>query len=497
MGEESGARKPTYVLVRWVFLRLLGIVYLIAFLSVGRQLGGLVGSRGIEPAADLMRAAHEQFDARGVGLRRYLLLPTLTWISVSDGFLRGLWVAGAVLSLALIFEVAPVPMLAALWLLYLSLTVVGRDFLSFQWDALLLETGLLAVFFAPPGLLPRRAGESPPSPIALWLLRWLLFRLMFGSGLVKLASGDPNWRRLTALEVHYETQPLPTWIGYYAHHLPAWFQRFSCGVMFAIEVGLPLLIVAPRRLRLWACAGLVFLQALIAATGNYCFFNLLAVTLCLLLLDDAVVARLLPAKLRRLAPRIEPAAPSWPKWVLFPVAGVLGLVTIAEFVGGFIAVPWPAPAIALVRALRPLDSTNTYGLFAVMTTVRNEIIVEGSDDGGHWLPYEFKYKPGDVERRPGFVEPHQPRLDWQMWFAALGDVRSNPWFIEFCRRLLEGSPPVLALLRTNPFPHAPPHYVRAMLYTYRFTTLAEHRATGAWWKRQLLGLYLPPIALNQ
>jgi hypothetical protein len=489
--------EPSYVLVRWVFLRLLGVVYLIAFLSLGSQLDGLVGSRGILPARETMREARQQFDEQGVGARRYLVLPTLAWVSSSDGFLRGLWVGGAVLAVALIVGVAPVPVLALLWLAYLSLTVIGQDFLSFQWDVLLLEAGFLAILFAPVGLFPARSGEAQPSLIVLWLLRWLLFRLTLGSGLVKLASGDPTWRHLTALEYHYETQPLPTWIGYYAAHLPAWFQRFSCAAMFGIELGLPLLIFAPRRLRMAACAGMVFLQVLIAATGNYCFFNLLTVALCVLLLDDAVIGRLVPAGLRGTLAPVSACAPAWPTAVLAPLAVALVVITGVEFVGRFIRVPWPAPLTSLTRAVAPLRSTNTYGLFAVMTTERDEIIVEGSEDGERWLPYEFKYKPGDLYRRPRFVEPHQPRLDWQMWFAALGTYRNSPWFVSFCERLLEGSPPVLALLRRNPFPHAPPRYVRALLYRYRFTTLAEHHATGAWWTRTLLGDYCPILSLRR
>ena len=487
--------EPSYVLVRSAFLRLLGVVYLVAFLSLGSQLDGLGGSRGILPAREYMREARQQLDEHGVGLRRYLLLPTLAWVSASDRFLRALWVGGAVLAVALVAGVAPVPVLVLLWAAYLSLTVIGRDFLSFQWDALLLEAGLLAVFFAPLGLLPARTGEAPPSWISLWLLRWLLFRLTIGSGLVKLASGDPTWRHLTALDFHYETQPLPTWIGYYAAHLPAWFQRFSCGLMFVIELGLPLLILAPRRLRLASCAGMVFLQVLIAATGNYCFFNLLTAALCLLLFDDAVLGGPIPAGVRSVLAWVNGEAPAWPIWLLAPLAAMLVLITSVEFLRRFIPVPLPAPLIALVRAVRPLRSTNTYGLFAVMTTERDEIVVEGSADGEHWLPYEFKYKPGDVNRRPGFVEPRQPRLDWQMWFAALGDYRSSPWFISFCQRLLEGSHPVLALLRTNPFPHAPPRSVRALLYRYRFTSLAERRADGAWWTRELLGDFCPTLEL--
>ncbi|HUK12109.1 MAG TPA: lipase maturation factor family protein [Thermoanaerobaculaceae bacterium] len=487
----------THHLVRWLFLRSLGVVYLVAFASLATQVSGLIGRRGILPAAEFMQAAGAHFDARGVGAMRVAALPTLCWLSASDGFLRGLCVAGVVMAAAVVIGIAPAPLLGLLWLVYLSLVVVGRDFLAFQWDALLLETGLLAILFAPLQPLPARSGEAPPSRLVLWLLRWLTFRLMFGSGAVKLASGDPSWRNLTALTYHYQTQPLPNRVAWLAQQLPAWFQRASCAAMFTVELGAPLLIFAPRRWRLAGCAAMVSLQVLIAATGNYCFFNLLACTLCLTLLDDAALAWAVPAAWRERLARIRSGAPGWSPWLLAPVAALLFLVTSVEFTSRFLPeLPWPRPLTALCRAAEPFRSTNSYGLFAVMTTTRPEIVVEGSDDGRTWRAYEFRYKPGDVRRAPREVAPFQPRLDWQMWFAALGTPSDNPWFVGLCVRLLEGSPEVLALLGRNPFPAAPPRVVRARLYDYRFSTLAELRADGAWWRRELLGDYLPAISLR-
>jgi len=416
---------------------------------------------------------------------------------------------------------------------------------------LLLETGFLAIFLAPLQLLPGPAREMPPSRLAMWLLRWLLFRLMFASGCVKLLSGDPVWHNLTALRFHYETQPLPTWIGWYAHQFPLAIHKAEAVAMFVIELLLPFLVFAPRRPRQVACVGFTLLQVAILLTGNYCFFNLLTLALCLVLLDDAALKKILPArtfshrtatlqdvassasaheptfatplrgilslpfrrgegslpdavqgfKARNVSGNsflVQPCRPRWPLWVTFPVAIIAVLIPTMNFAGRFShSYSWPRPLAAVYFWLAPFRSFNSYGLFAVMTTSRLEIIVQGSNDGLNWLDYEFKYKPGDLRRRPMFVEPHQPRLDWQMWFAALSDYRQQPWFINFSLRLLQGSPDVLALLERNPFPTAPPRYIRALGYEYHFTDWKTRRSTGAWWRRELKGDYLPVLSLRK
>jgi hypothetical protein len=326
----SGSEPPTFFLSRWLFLRLLGCVYLAAFLSLWVQVHGLVGSSGILPVRDYLA------DVRGVtGAERYYLVPTLCWLDDGDGFLDRQCAVGVLLSLLLIIGAAPAPVLFLLWVLYLSLSVAGQEFLQYQWDALLLETGLLAVFLAPPQLWPRLAREAPPSPLVLWLSRWLLFRLMFGSGVAKLLSGDATWHGLTALQYDYETQPLPTWTSWSMHQLPGWFQAASVLVTFVAEILVPLGVFGPRPCRLVAFVGIVALQVLIAATGNYGFFNLLTVVLCVLLLDD----RCFPARWRA---RLAPADPSaavprgrgWPGWVLGPVAAVVLALSV---------LPFPAP----------------------------------------------------------------------------------------------------------------------------------------------------------
>jgi hypothetical protein len=508
--QNTSATSP-HLLPRSLFLRLLGLVYFIAFVSLWVQVNGLIGSRGILPAADFLQAVYAQ-----IGPKSYYLLPTLFWFNAGDAALQLVCGGGALLSLLLIAGIAPGPLLLLLWTFYLSLTVAGQDFLAFQWDNLLLETGFLAIFFAPWRLWSKLSNETPPSPVWLWLLRWLLFKLMFSSGIVKLFSGDPTWRNLTALNYHYETQPLPAWTSWYAHQLPEWFQKMSVATMFAIELIVPFLIFAPRRLRLGACAALVGLQLLIILTGNYAFFNWLTIVLCLLLLDDTFLRRLLPQKwqTKLAAPGITergsngfffqlyPLDPAYPcpyllarsmQIMSLALAAIIFLVSSAQIARLF--VPLPQPVRQILAWVAPFRTFNSYGLFAVMTTTRPEIIIEGSNDGERWQAYEFKWKPGDPLRRPTFVAPHQPRLDWQMWFAALDTYQNNPWLINFMLRLLEGSPEVLALLGHNPFPNAPPRYVRAMLYLYHFTDFSTAQLNGAWWQREQRLQYAPVLSL--
>lgn len=497
--------RPTYFFVRRAFLGCLGIIYLIAFISLWVQIAGLFGSNGIDPIRDTMAGVKQGVADAHIGLGRYFRIPTLCWFGSSDGFLNFLCAAGTALALLVVFGIASAPSLFLLWLIYLSLCTVGEPFLSFQWDALLLETGFLAIFFAPLQWLPRHPSrETPPSRIVLWMLRFLLFKLMFESGRVKLLSLDPTWRNGTALNYHFETQPLPTWIGWYAHQLPAWIHRSDLRMMFVIELWIPFLIFFPRRPRQFACLALVALQLFILLTGNYCFFNLLTMVLCLTLLDDAALQKCLPQKWRVLHfPESTGVSLAGRRifqqihnWLLVPLVGVVLIMSYTQLLPMFrLRAPLPHPLRRVPQWVGPFQSFNSYGLFAVMSISRPEIIVEGSYDGANWQPYEFKYKPGDLKRAPGFVAPHQPRLDWQMWFAALDDYRNNPWFVAFCIRLMQGSPQVLALLGKNPFPKAPPRYIRALVYDYQFTTIATRKKTGDWWQRVPLRIYLPKVSL--
>ena len=493
----TDVRRPSYVTTRSVFLRCLGAIYLIAFVSLWTQVDGLIGTDGISPVADYLAAARDHY-----GANARWLLPTLCWLNASNAFLHLLCSAGVVASLLLVGGVVPAVCLLVLFVSYLSLTIAGQSFLSFQWDILLLEAGFLAIFFAPWTWRIKRSTHVCRT--GLFLLKLLLFKLMFMSGVVKLTSGDESWWNLTALRYHYETQPLPTVLGWWADHAPEWVGRVSTGFVLVVELLVPLLLWAPRRLRLAACALLIGLQVLIALTGNYAFFNLLTIVLALLLIDDAIwrsfgrrVFRLnrmtvaadgSTADARRSAPQRLPAIA-----VLIVTLPVNLMLIYSSFRPD---ADWPRVLAALQEKLEPLRIVNGYGLFRVMTKTRPEVEIEGSADGVEWKEYRFRWKADQVDRRPRWVAPHQPRLDWQMWFAALGTARRNSWFLQLNERLLLGSPAVLALLQTNPFPDAPPKYVRATMYDYKFTSVPEHRATGAWWKRERTGEYLPPVSLS-
>jgi hypothetical protein len=270
-----------YIFTRWLFLRLLGVIYLFAFVSLGVQVQGLIGSRGILPIQPYLQEVGAQY-----GTRAKFLLPTLLWFGASDHSIQMLCVGGAILSGLLIIGVLPVPVLVLLWAFYLSLTVAGQTFLGFQWDGLLLEAGLLAIFLAPMQLMLWRKPKRPPSLLAIMLFRWLVFRVLFLSGVLKLTSGDPTWRHWTALQYHYQTQPLPAWTSWYFHHLPPWFQTLSVGFTFLAELIAPLLIFGPRPMRLVAFCLIVLLQFLISISGNFGFFNLLTIVLCIPILDD-------------------------------------------------------------------------------------------------------------------------------------------------------------------------------------------------------------------
>jgi hypothetical protein len=313
---------------------------------------------------------------------------------------------------------------------------------------------------------------------------------MFASGVVKLTSGDESWLDWTALSYHYESQPLPTWVGWWVHQLPMGMHKATVAATFAVELLVPFLMFVGRIPRLLAFAAFVGLQVTIAATGNYGFFNLLTVVLCIPLLDDAMLPW------RGHAGAEEPVPP-WPPaaWARRVAVGAMLLLATAELVDGLVEdVPWPGPLQDARVALDPFRLTSSYGLFRVMTKGRPEIVVEGSRDGIEWKEYAFRWKPGDPLRAPAFLPPHMPRLDWQMWFAALSRYERTPWFEEFLDRLLDNAPAVVGLLAENPFPDEPPRFVRAMLWRYEFTTRDERRASGAWWKRTKVGLYSPVLS---
>ncbi len=423
--------------VRSLVVRSLGLVSAIAFASLLVQIEGLVGSHGILPVT---RAIPENFwDA-----------PSVVWLWPSDGVLWGVCLAGLLLGLLVASgRVIAGPLLLVLWVLYLSISHAGQVFLRFQWDTLLCETLFVTLFYA----RWNPWEERPPSPFGRWLLRWTLFKLMLGSGLAKVASGDPTWLDGTALAYHYQTQPLPNPLSWYAHHLPASWHRLETWATLLIELPIPFLIFAGKTGRKIAFTAFTLLLGALFLTGNYGFFQLLSMVLVFSLLDD-------------------PRAPHPPRrpWVNAPIALVLALFvalgTLMQY--GRLARHYPSSTLPLVRAIYPFRTVNAYGLFARMTRHRPELIVEGSDDGVTWRPYVFRYKPGPLERRPPVVAPHMPRVDWQLWFAALGRCERNPWFLHLLERLREGEPAVTRLLVEIPFPEGA-RYIRSRRVEYVFT----------------------------
>jgi predicted DCC family thiol-disulfide oxidoreductase YuxK len=482
--------RPQYFIVRWVFLRGLALIYLIAIASLWSQLLGLVGSQGIQPAVDSLAAASEQF-----GGAKYWRFPTLFWVNASDNALNILSCMGCICALALLMNRKPRFFATACWLIYLSLYTVGGSFLSFQWDVLLLETGFLGILLAQTEMRPRFELEKPVPRTLVLLLRWLLFRLMFMSAVVKLMSGDAAWWNLSALAYHYESQPLPMPTAWVMHQLPMFFHRISALGMFAIELLLPFLIFAPRGPRALVAVVFVWFQLLIIATGNYTFFNGLTILLCVPLLDDSYLSRFvkphfLVSKAGRTYAQVLTRRDLMVGGV---VAALIVSLSTAHMMGRFFGYrQLPQPVLNAITWTNPFHLTSSYGLFAVMTKGRREIIFEGSNDGKNWKAYEFRWKPDRVDKRPRMVAPHQPRLDWQLWFAALSDYRRQPWLSATMRRLLEGSEPVLGLFADNPFEGSPPRYVRAMIWDYRFT--GSDSSSDDWWVREHPRLYAPVLS---
>ena len=472
-------RTPPRAHVRDLFLRVLGVVFVAAFLSLLGQVLLLVGSRGLLPLRTYLHAP-----------LRFLDAPSLFWLDPGDAALRAGAIAGIVLGVALTIGLAPRWCLVGSWALYLSYVNAGQEFLAFQWDNLLLETAVVALFVAPAGLRPRRA--PGPHPLAVFLVLWLVFRLHVESGLAKILLGDPTWRDLTAMASYYETAPLPTWLGWWAHQMPLAAHRACSLFVYAVELVLPLLLWAPHRVR-----GLVFLiaaamQLSILLTANYGFFNYLSLALLLFVLDDEHLAWLAARVGRTLAP-VPPRVPSRPRTALLAAAVVpllvLSPVPFLPFVRSLDGVN--RELLPVRRTLGALHSVNAYHLFARMTLVRREAVIEGSTDGVAWLPYELHYKPGDPARPPPFVAPHQPRVDFLLWFLLLEGRPSAPYFDALLDRLLEAPDVVAPLLAHDPFAGHPPRLVRVAVYRYRFTDVPTRRATGAWWHRELEGTTRP------
>jgi hypothetical protein len=499
---EYGLRER--LIPRWIFLRALGLIYFSAFFSLVFQIRGLIGADGILPSNEYLAAVAGQF-----GVVRFWCAPTLLWLSTGPHMLMAICWVGMITSLLLAVNFWPRGMLLICFVCFLSFVAAAQDFSAYQSDGMLLEAGFISLFFAPPGLLPGLGRAHPPSRASYFLLQWEWFRIYFESGMVKLASGDPEWRNFTAMDEYYQNGPLPTWIGWYVQHLPHSFHAFATGATLVLELGLMFMLFLPRRWRI-ACFFMVTAwQIPVILTANYTFLNYLVLLLGFLLLDDRFLLWVMPKSWKQTispdadAPTEEQADSatntrqhrhSFRALKLTLTSVILIWIFYATTVQTiwivFPRLPLPTSPVA---ALEPFRIANRYGLFAVMTRGRYEIEFQGSNDGQTWVTYAFRYKPQDPSKRPGIYAPYQPRFDWNLWFASLGSWRDNLIVPSAEERLLAGAPDVLALFARNPLPDGPPKQVRAVLWQYWFTSLAEKRATGRWWNRKLLGLYAPVL----
>ena len=528
----DGRRGPADKLIpRWIFLRALAAIYFSAFYSLLFQIKGLIGPEGILPSSQFLAAV-----ARSLGQARYWYAPSLFWISSSSHMMMALTWIGLIAAGLAFLNLWPRLSFLVCFVCFLSFVGASGEFSGYQSDGMLLEAGFLALFFAPRGLVPGWGASDPPSRASLWLLQWEWFRIYFESGMVKLLSGDEQWRNMTAMDEYYQNGPLPTWIGWYAEHLPHWFHAASAAGTLVMELGIVLMLFFPRRVRLICFLIVTPWEIGVILTANYTFLNYLVLTLGFLLLDDRTLRKLVPVRWRPeiplLAPEVEArdeerlsilategsavaedavetAAVSDVRvrpqgqlrlgrhWSAVGLAvSVVMLTWIAyDTTAEMIAIPLRGVSLPMapVAWLDPFRIANQYGLFAVMTRGRYDIEFQGSNDGENWTPYLFRNKPQLLNEAPRIYAPYQPRFDWNLWFASLGDWHQNEIVPLTEERLLENDADVVALFKGNPFGQAAPKLVRAVLWRYWFNSLEEKRRTGNWWRREYLGLYAPEM----
>jgi len=502
---------------RSVFLRALGLIYLLAISSWWTQVGLLVGEDGLEPASRLLDFLRDRLGAEGRSPQ--WALPNLFWLTgASDAALHGACLSGCVFAIFVVIGRFTGPSLTGLWVIYLSLVNTGGVFMSFQWDILLLETGWLALFLCPWSARSVWSDPPPLTPVnraALVLVWFLIAKLMFFSGWVKLAWSSETtpewWPAGTAMTFHYMTQPIPNGVAWWMHQLPAWFHKVSLWPMYFTELVLPFAICLGRWGRLAAASGFVGLMGLILLTGNFAYFNWLTIALCLPLMHDGLWPRRWKRILRIRTSEHTPTSSRKRSLLRLALASPallgIGLLDLRVVLTNLHDAPKPLLASDLSPdwldrfsdALAPFHFVSGYGLFRTMTTERPEILLEGSADGTSWLAYDLAWKVDEISDTPRFVGPHQPRVAWQFWFAALEgrfDYRSRNagWFESLVLKLLEGDRGVKRLLKYDPFPDSPPRLVRARLMRYEFTTPEERRSTGDWWKRVVIGEYLPQVS---
>jgi hypothetical protein len=515
---------------RWIFLRALAAIYFFAFYSLLFQIKGLIGPDGILPASQYLAAV-----ARSLGSAKYWYAPSLFWISSSSQMMMAVTWIGLIAAAIAFLNLWPRLSFFVCFVCFLSFVGASGEFSGYQSDGMLLEAGFLALFFAPRGLTPGWGASDPPSRASLWLLQWEWFRIYFESGMVKLLSGDEQWRNMTAMDEYYQNGPLPTWIGWYAEHLPHWFHAASALGTLVLELGIVLMLFFPRKVRLICFLIVTPWEIGVILTANYTFLNYLVLSLGFLLLDDRTLARFVPQRWRLpvmvRAPEIEPEEQlsiltategsavaedaattaaeegeltrmTWRQRIArngsaigLAVSAVMltwiAYDTTVEMIG--IPLRGVSLPMAPVAWLDPFRIANQYGLFAVMTRGRYDIEFQGSNDGENWTPYLFRNKPQLLNEPPRIYAPYQPRFDWNLWFASLGDWHQNELVPLTEERLLENDADVVDLFKGNPFGPSAPKMVRAVLWRYWFTSMEEKRRTENWWRREYLGLYAPEM----
>jgi hypothetical protein len=486
-------QQNTYQITSFVFLRALGFVYTTAFLGLALQGSVLFGPNGLLPADKFLRSFAGPPPSPNLGLswETFARLPTVFWASQEDSWLSIAAWSGVVLAVAMTLGFANAISCSLLWMLYMSFVHIGQDFYSFGWDILLLETGFLAVFLCPLWD-PRPFPTLPPPRVVFWLLRWLTFRIYLGAGMIKVRS-DPCWTDLTCLIYHYETQPIPNPLSWLLHQAPPWFHKAGVLWNHITELVVPFFLFAPRFWRITAALLLGLFQVMLILSGNLSFLNWLTLTVTLGCFDDAFYIRLIP--------RLAFCLPEHLRRSRIQVALALTLTTVVLFKSRAPVLNLFASRQIMNGSFDALHLVNTYGAFGAVGKTRDEVILEGTSDPtpsqlSLWMPYEFLYKPGDIGRRPPVIAPYQPRIDWQIWFAAMATYNQHPWLIHLTYKLLNGDPEVRRLIAHDPFASGGEQvrFIRARLYRYRFTKLREDGPN--WWNRELVGEYFPPLSLD-
>jgi hypothetical protein len=478
----------SFWLARAGLVRGLGFIYAVAFLILVRQGLPLVGHDGILPAARFVARVTQQLGSRSAG---FWQLPSVFWWVDSDAWLSGLAWLGLVGAFLVAGGLGSAPLLGLLWALYLSFVHVGQIFYGYGWDSLLCEAGFLAIFLAPAGRPGELAARAPPPLLVLVLYRWLLFRLMFGAGLIKL-RGDACWSDLTCLAYHYETQPNPGPLSPLFHAAPLLVTQLEVLFNHFVELVVPFGLFGPRRVRIAAAALVIVFQTTLILSGNLSFLNWLTIVIAFAGFDDQLLLRLLPAALRaRLTERLSLVREAQASRARRITGYALGLVVGALSLNPIVNLL--SSRQAMNASFEPFDLVNTYGAFGSVSRERYEVVIEGSDAPvldaqTPFKAYELPCKPGRIERRPCWVTPYHYRLDWQLWFVPLAPDRQWPWFLSLSHKLLTGDHSVLGLFAENPFPDQPPHFLRASFYRYRF---ARPNEPGVW-HRERVGTYLPP-----